>query len=386
MTTELKLFDNLTGTDKTIKDKSKPIKIFNCGPTVSDYIHVGHFRNALLVDVLIRVLTEIGYKDVLYVSNVSNISQKIYSRSLREKDRTWSELGMYYMRQWIKDLSSCNVITPNIIIPDTNHINSIVKFVQNLLNLDIAYETKSGVYYKIKYLHEFNMENEENSPLIKAINDNNEDILIWEKVFDDSDSMIWDSPWGKGRPGKHIPCSDVIEQYCNKDDYLIHCAGNDLYYHHSCEISHNLIGKRNSKIADIWTYNSLVNIGNQKMGKSLGNSVTLRELINRYSPESIRWYLLSFEFSSVIKYSDKELYKAAIEWETITSKIKSFKEAKRSNDNKLYYEKVIDELSNNLNTAKALQIIKSQIINSLDVSVINTSIYLLDMLGFCIGV
>lgn len=383
MTAQLKLFDNLTGIDKTIMDKSKPIKIFNCGPTVSDFIHIGHFRNALLVDVLIRILSEIGYKDVLYVSNVSNISQKIYNRSLREKDRSWSELGMYYMYQWIKDLSVCNVITPNIIMPDTNHVNSIINFVQNLLNMNVAYETQKGVYYKIKYLHDiFDKNNIKNLPLIKAIHDNNEDILILEKVFDSSDNMVWNSPWGNGRPGKHIPCSDVIDQYCGEDDYLIHCAGDDLYYHHSCEISHNLIGKKNSKIADIWVYNSLVNVEDQKMGKSLGNSVPLRELIKRYSPESIRWYLLSFKFSSVIKYSEKDHSKAALEWEKIESKIKNFKKVKRSNDNKFYYEKVIAELSNNLNTAKALQIINAQTVNSIDISVINTSVYLLDMLGF----
>lgn len=384
MSINLKLYDNLSGEYKHLIDRSRPIRVFNCGPTVSDFIHVGHFRNALLVDVLMRTLVEFGFKNVMYLSNVSNISLKIYNRSIKEKERSWSDLGLYFMHQWIKDLSRCNIITPNVIVPDTNHVDSIIEFVQKLLDVGVAYETENAVYYKINYLHESIKKyvSDKNLSLIKAIEDNSDDIVIWEKVFDKNDDMVWDSPWGKGRPGKHIPCSDVIEQYCTEDDFLIHCAGNDLYYHHSCEISHNIIGKNNAKVADVWLYNSLVNIGEQKMGKSLGNSVSIRELLTDFEPDDIRWYLLSNEFGSIINFSKDVLLEYATDWKKIKSKILKSNKLVRKVCDFEYYNNVISQLADNLNVSSAINLINSYTINSNDSSILNTSYYLLDMLVF----
>lgn len=378
---KVNLYDNLKGESVEIY-KDKVIKIFNCGPTVSDLIHIGHFRNALLPDILKRVLIENGYKNILYITNISNISTKIYNRAKNTNEGDWEYIGSYFTQQWIKDLSISNILSPNIIIPDTRHIERIIKFIANLIDKEAAYICETGVKYKCSYLKKLLKDKgyDSSTSLFKEIYSNDEDFILWELANDEV--MTWDSPWGKGRPGKHIPCSDVIDTYCDKDDFLIHSSGDDLYYHHSCEFAQNIVGFKNSIVSNVWIYNALVNVDDNKMGKSLGNSIPIRTLLKTFSNSGIRWYLLSTNFENVIRYSEDQLIICENEWKKIKLAIDEFNNEKISKLDQHFYEEVMKILNNNLDTKNALKMIKEVFECNKNKEVRITAAYLLRVLGF----
>ncbi|OHX40709.1 MULTISPECIES: class I tRNA ligase family protein [Cytobacillus] len=386
----IRLFDNLNQKDIYLKDKKQPIKIYNCGPTVSDYIHIGHIRNALLPDILLRIITELGWEEVISISNVTNISNKILQKSKQNNNYSWNDIGNLYMVKWQEELVNFNIVLPNIILPDTKHISSIIQTIEKLLSINAAYIKDSSVFYDCK-----NLENtlekhgytkgldESSSELLKHILAINEDFILWESVKDDEE-MVWQSPWGLGRPGKHIPCSTILESFCRDDDLLIHCGGNDLYYHHSCEFAQTISCSDNKKVANAWIYNSMVNVNEKKMGKSLGNSVTVQEILKSFSPEIIKWYLLSTSFSEIINFKIDDIETAGKEWEEILKCITNTNNSELYIANETFYNSIISILADNIRVNDALISLKHNILEGKkDIRI--TAKYLLNMLGFRIN-
>jgi cysteinyl-tRNA synthetase len=379
------LKDNLSQQQIHVQDRKQKIKIFNCGPTVSDYIHVGHLRNALLPDLLIRVMSELGWGDVVSLCNVTNISNKIYKRSKQEKSLSWVQIGDQFTRYWQEDLLSLNIYLPHIIMPDTRHVQGIIKFTESLLDMKAAYIKEGTVYFDCDYIkpqvdqfHDYNLPIEKG--LLHEIHQNTEDFILWESVTS-TDEMVWDSPWGIGRPGKHIPCSNVIETYCDHNDLIIHCGGDDLLYHHSCEFSQNLAHSNNATVSDIWLHNALIHVNGQKMGKSLGNSKTVRELLLDYKPNTLRWYLLNTNYDSILEYDPSQIEQVQEQWNRIENRLSQF-EIFRVED-EAYYQRVMDKLADNLNTRGTLLMIEDAVLNGEgNEQTLKTSGYILNMLGF----
>lgn len=383
---DMRLLDRRTGRTVVIHDRKRAYKIFNCGPTVCELIHVGHARNALLPDVLKSVLHELGIEEVCYLSNVSNISNKIYERSKREPPRSWRDIGDHFTRQWMLDLLACNIAVPDVIVPDTMHVHSIIRFVEELLGGGVAYERNGSVYYRIAdlagvaeaVLADGACGTEGLGAEIAAAD---RDFVLWEAVGD-RDEMIWESPWGRGRPGNHIPCSDVIASYCGKDDFIVHCAGNDLYSHHACEFAQTASVSRGDRVAKAWVYNAMVHVNGQKMSKSLGNGATVREALNVSGPDGLRWYLLTHDFDQVLAYDPAALANAGRKWLAIRSRVDRFRERRsRAADRKLY-AKVMGLLTDNLRTREALSVIQDELSTAMNDEGLLTVRHLLGVLGF----
>ena len=267
-------------------------------------------------------------------------------------------------------------------------MSAIISFIEKLINIGAAYPKDGFIYYNNSYFHQLitqyysQCENVQ-TELTENIKNNNEDFVLWELVTDRED-MVWNSPWGKGRPGKHIPCSNVVETYTEKDDLVIHCGGSDLYLHHSCEIAQNCAVSNNESVADIWMYNLAVNINGKKMGKSLGNSKTVKSFLAEHDANILRWHLLSQDFDHDIDFDEGDVRKSELEWKEVFSKVGICKDINLYIADKDYYDSIMSMLADNLRVKDALLTVKSNLINSSKEKLI-TSAYLLSRLGFILG-
>jgi cysteinyl-tRNA synthetase len=286
------------------------VKMYVCGPTVYDYIHIGHARSFVSFDALSRYLRVKGF-DVIRVQNITDIDDKIIRRAI-ELGKEWKEVVNYYTMDYLEALKFLKVkidIHPTV----TSHISDIIEFIQKLIDKGNAYVSNNSVYFNVDTFPSYgilsNTKKEQWKQEEEYLSEkrNPYDFALWKASK--PGEPYWESPWGKGRPGWHIECSTMSSKYLG-ERIDIHGGGQDLIFpHHENEIaqSESLFGYRWVKY---WLHVGYLTVNKEKMSKSLGNIITLRDLRNKYDYQTIRLWLLSSHYRSQLEFNDSSLEQA----------------------------------------------------------------------------
>ena len=303
----MKIFNTLTRQ----KDEFKPlreneVKIYACGPTVYNYIHIGNARPLCVFDVLRRYLEWRGNK-VDFVQNFTDIDDKLI-RKANEEGITVPEVAERYIKEFWVDAKGLNIREATVHPRATENIEQIQNIISELVEKGYAYESGGDVYYRAKKFKGYGklshqpLEDLEAGARIDVteIKEDPMDFCLWKGAKPGEPS--WDSPWGKGRPGWHIECSAMACRYLGKT-IDIHCGGLDLIFpHHENEIAQSEAAN-GCDFAHYWMHNGFINVDNHKMSKSLGNFFTVRDVAEKYGYEPIRYLMISSQYRSPINYS-----------------------------------------------------------------------------------
>lgn len=303
----MRIFNTLTRE----KDEFKPItegevKIYACGPTVYNYIHIGNARPLCVFDVLRRYLEWRGYK-VKFVQNFTDIDDKLI-RKANEEGITVPEVAERYIKEFWTDAKGLNIREATVHPRATENIDEIQRIISILVEKGFAYESGGDVYYRAKKFpgygklsHQPLEELEAGARIdVAEIKEDPMDFCLWKGAK--PGEPFWDSPWGKGRPGWHIECSAMAGRYLGKT-IDIHCGGLDLIFpHHENEIAQSEAAN-GCEFAHYWMHNGFINVDNHKMSKSLGNFFTVRDVAEKYGYEPIRYLMISSQYRSPINYS-----------------------------------------------------------------------------------
>ena len=346
------------------------VKMYACGPTVYNYIHIGNARPLCIFDILRRYLEYRGYK-VKFVQNFTDIDDKIIKRA-NEEGVKFSEVSEKYIDEFWKDAKGLNVRQANVHPKATENIDNIINIISTLIDKGYAYEAQGDVYFSPKNFDGYGKLSHQPLEELEAgarimvgeVKREPMDFAVWKAAKPGEPS--WDSPWGKGRPGWHIECSAMVCRYLG-ETIDIHCGGQDLIFpHHENEIAQSecFTGK---PFANYWMHNGYINVDNVKMSKSLGNFFTVRDVAEKYGYEPIRYLLISSQYRSPINYSAEiiEQCSAALNRlytcrDSIDFELKNAADAAHDGDDAViegfskYREQFIAAMDDDLNTADAI--------------------------------
>jgi cysteinyl-tRNA synthetase len=284
------------------------IKIYVCGPTVYSFVHIGNGRPAVIFDVLVRLLRLI-YPRVTYVRNVTDIDDKINNAAL-ENNESIQTLADRYTQAYEEDMIALGVVPPDIAPRATHHISEITSMITRLIEKDFAYEKGGHVLFHVPSDPDYG--GLSRRTLDEMVDGARVDIAPYKKDAKDFvlwkpsnlDQPGWDSPWGNGRPGWHIECSAMIHKHLG-ETIDIHGGGSDLTFpHHENEAAQSRCANGSTDYVRYWLHNGMLNLGAEKMSKSLGNIKTVRDLCMRHSGEVLRYALLSGQYRSQLSWSD----------------------------------------------------------------------------------
>lgn len=305
----MKIYNTLTRK----KEEFKPIeegkaRIYVCGPTVYNYFHIGNARPFVVFDTLRKYLEYRGYK-VKFVQNFTDVDDKIINKA-REEGVTAPEISEKYIAEYFKDAAALNVKKADVHPKVSEHIPEIIDFVSTLIDKGYAYEVNGDVYFSTRKFKDYGKLSKQNIEDLEAgariavgeIKKDPLDFALW-KAQKEEDEIAWDCPWGKGRPGWHIECSAMAKKHLG-DTIDIHAGGQDLQFpHHENEIAQSECCN-GVPFANYWMHNGYITIDNEKMSKSKGNFFTVRDILQDYSGEVIRFFLLSGHYRNPINFSD----------------------------------------------------------------------------------
>lgn len=303
----MKVFNTLTRQKEELKTiEEGMVKIYACGPTVYNFIHIGNARPLCVFDVLRRFLEYIGY-DVRFVQNFTDIDDKIIKRA-NEENLTYKEVSEKYIEEFWKDVKGMNIREATVHPKATENIDEIINIVSDLIDKGFAYEVNGDVYFSPKKFDEYGklshqpLEDLEAGAriMIGEVKKEPMDFALWKSAK--PGEPYWESPWGHGRPGWHIECSAMVRRYLG-NTIDIHCGGQDLIFpHHENEIAQSECCN-GAPFANYWMHNGYINVDNVKMSKSLGNFFTVRDVAEAYGYEPIRYLMISSHYRSPINYS-----------------------------------------------------------------------------------
>lgn len=370
------------------KEEFKPIKegfvgIYVCGPTVYGDPHLGHAKSYVSFDVVIRYLRYLGYK-VRYVQNITDVGHltddadqgedKLEKQAAIEKLEPM-EIAEKYTYNYFRDMDALGVQRPDISPRATGHIIEQIEMVRKLLENGHAYETDGNVYFDVSSDDNYgklsgrDIEDQESGARIETASDKRspEDFALWKKA-DDGHIMKWPSPWGKGYPGWHVECSAMSTKYLG-EHFDIHGGGMDNQFpHHECEIAQSE-GAFNKPFANYWMHNNMVTLEGQKMGKSLGNAISLHEffsgdhdLLSRaWDPQIIRFFLLQSHYRSTTDFSEDALSGAENGLRSLQDMIKTIENAMEgvadAYDLESLKTSLESKLNDDFNTAQAIAVL-----------------------------
>ena len=289
------------------------VKMYACGPTVYNYIHVGNARPIVIFDVLRRYLEYRGY-EVTFVQNFTDVDDKIIKRA-NEEGVTSDQIAEKYIAEYWKDVTALGVRPATVHPKATENIGPIIKIIKTLVEKGYAYEVNGDVYYRtLKFTGYGKLSHQPIEDLqsgaridVNDIKENPLDFALWKAAKPGEPS--WDSPWGKGRPGWHIECSAMSTTYLG-ETFDIHGGGKDLLFpHHENEIAQTS-GATGKPYVRYWMHNGFINIDNEKMSKSKGNFFTVRDISREFDLEAVRLFMLSAHYRSPINFS-RDLIEAA---------------------------------------------------------------------------
>jgi cysteinyl-tRNA synthetase len=299
MKKRLKLYNTLTHRKEVfIPYDNHKIGIYVCGPTVYDSAHLGHARAAVMFDVITRFLSELGYK-VTYVRNFTDVDDKIINKS-KETGLPPEEIASRYTIEYREDMASLGVNMPDYEPKVTEHIPEIIELIKIIIDRGYAYQSGGDVFFSIKKFHEYGkLSKRSPDDMLEGarvdINEQKQDPLdfaLWKGAKPGEPN--WDSPWGKGRPGWHIECSTMSMKYLGKS-FEIHGGGKDLIFpHHENEIAQSEAAT-GEQFVKYWLHNGLIQINREKMSKSVGNIINVKDALKRWNREAIRLFFLSHQ-------------------------------------------------------------------------------------------
>ncbi len=291
------------------------VNMYTCGVTVYDESHIGHARSLYIFDVIRRYLKYRGFK-VRFVRNITDIDDKIINRA-NELKVDWNDLVKKYITRYYEDLAALGIAKADVEPRATENIPYMVKYIQGLINNGFAYEAGGDVYFNVRKFSGYgklsgqSIDQMETGVRIEPTEHKKDplDFALWKKSKENEPS--WDSPWSKGRPGWHIECSVMSQKFLNTDTLDIHAGGRDLIFpHHENEIAQAeaLTGK---PFAKYWMHHGLLTINGQKMAKSLGNFVTIKDFIAKYkNTDLLKLFFLSAHYSHPVDYTQEEIEEA----------------------------------------------------------------------------
>lgn len=311
----MKIFNSLSKQKEDfIPIKHNEVKMYICGQTVYDYCHLGHARKAVVFDMVRRWFIASGYK-VVFVENITDIDDKIIRRA-EENGETIYQLTERYIKYMHEDFASLGVMRPDHEPKATEYVTQMVYLIQDLINKNYAYQAINGdVYYRVRKFVGYGKLSGKSLDDLRAgervdVDLNKEDPLdfvLWKASKENE--VYWDSPLGNGRPGWHIECSAMSEEILGKN-FDIHGGGQDLQFpHHENEIAQSE-AHNGCQFANYWMHNGFLNVNDEKMSKSLGNFFTLRDVLNQYNPEVIRYFILKTHYRSPLNFSYDNLLDA----------------------------------------------------------------------------
>lgn len=330
------------------------VKMYSCGPTVYDYFHIGNARPFIVFDTMRRYLEYKGYK-VTFVQNFTDIDDKMINRANKE-GITVKELGERFIAEYFKDADSLGIRRADIHPKATENIDAIIDVVKSLEEKGFAYNVNGNVYFRTKKFDDYGKLSHQPLEELEAgaridISDEKEDPMdfaLWKAEKPGEPS--WESPWGMGRPGWHIECSAMVNKYLG-NTIDIHSGGKDLIFpHHENEIAQSECAN-GCDFARYWMHNGYINIDNKKMSKSLGNFFTIRDILEKYKPEVVRFFLLSAHYRSPVNFSDALMQQAKSALERVYTCIDSIKFSLESSVERDLNENE-HELKNALSAAK----------------------------------
>ena len=332
----LKVYNTLTKKKEVFKPrKGKKVNIFVCGPTVYDYAHIGHARTYIAFDVIVKYLREKGY-DVFYLQNITDIDDKIINRAKKE-GISWKELARKFEKEYKKDIKALGINSVSKYARATEHIREIISQVERLLKKGYAYQIEDGIYYDISKFKDYGKLSGRTvlqaEDAVSRIDDSKEkknkgDFCLWKFWSGKDWEPKWKSPWGYGRPGWHIEDTAITEKYFGPQ-YDIHGGARDLIFpHHEAEIAQMEAISGKKPLVKYWLHTGFLTINGQKMSKSLGNFITVKEFLQKYPPRLLRFFVIKSHYRSPIDYSEKAILQAQKELERIDEFIEKMQNTK----------------------------------------------------------
>ncbi|CAG7656770.1 cysteine--tRNA ligase [Paenibacillus allorhizosphaerae] len=310
----LKIYNTMT----RAKEEFNPIepgkvKMYVCGPTVYDYIHIGNARPVIFFDVVRRYLESVGY-DVHYVVNFTDVDDKLIKKAA-EMGTTVPEVADLFVQKYYEDTQGLGVRQATVHPRVTENMTEIIDFISGLVEKGLAYESGGDVFYRTAKFAEYGKLSHQNMEELQfgirvdvdERKENPQDFVLWKAAK--PGEISWSSPWGEGRPGWHIECSAMVRKYLG-ETIDIHGGGQDLTFpHHECEIAQSE-GLTGHAMSNYWMHNGFVNINNEKMSKSLGNGINVHQLLQTMSPQIIRYFMLSGHYRNPLNFSDEAVEQA----------------------------------------------------------------------------
>ncbi len=306
----MKIFNTLTRKkEEFVSLEEGKVKMYVCGPTVYNFIHIGNARPMIVFDTVRRYFEYKGY-DVNYVSNFTDVDDKIIKKAI-EEGTTAQEISQRYIAECKKDMEGMNIkpATKNPLA--TEEICGMVDMIQNLIDKGYAYEKNGTVYFRVRQFKDYgklshknldDLRSGERSLLVTGEDEKEDplDFVLWKPKKEGEPA--WESPWSEGRPGWHIECSEMSKKYLG-EQIDIHAGGEDLVFpHHENEIAQSEAAN-GKEFARYWMHNAFLNIDNRKMSKSLGNFRTVREISEQYDLQVLRFFMLSAHYRSPLNFS-----------------------------------------------------------------------------------
>ncbi len=369
----IQLYNTLTRKkEEFIPLEAGKIKMYVCGPTVYNYIHIGNARPAIVYDTVRRYFEFRGY-EVQYISNFTDVDDKLITAANKLGEDV-PTIADRFIKAYFEDVTALGCKKADVHPRVTENMDIIIDFIATLIDKGFAYESAGDVYYRTREFTEYGKLSHQSIDDLKI----GARIDIGEKKQDELDFALWkaakpgeiswESPWGLGRPGWHIECSAMAKKYLG-DTIDIHAGGQDLTFpHHENEIAQSeaLTGK---PFARYWMHNGYINIDNEKMSKSLGNFVLVHEIIKKHDPEVVRFFMLSVHYRNPINYSDELLENTKAALERIKTSYQNLKHRKEASTNltenntewidkiNALHEEFIREMDDDINTANAISVL-----------------------------
>ena len=365
----LKIYNTLSKKKEDLIINDNTVKIYACGPTVYNFIHIGNARPLCVFDVLRRYLKHKGY-NVKFVQNFTDIDDKIINKA-NEEHVSFNEISEKYIKEFETDAHGLNVIDADVRPRATETISEIINMIEILIKKGFAYEIDGDVYFhSIKFKEYGKLSGQPIDELISGARiEKSEkkkhplDFALWKASKENE--PFWESPWGHGRPGWHIECSCMIKKHLG-DTIDIHCGGQDLIFpHHENEIAQSECAN-GSLLSRYWMHNGFINIDNKKMSKSLNNFFTVREVSEKYGYSPIRYLMISSHYKSPLNFSEEAINHCKNSLDRLSNFKKKLNSIKSENSNLelsslVDLEKIVknfDEfMDDDLNTSGALSVI-----------------------------
>tara|TARA_B100000767_G_scaffold51444_1_gene46865 strand:- start:1313 stop:2635 length:1323 start_codon:yes stop_codon:yes gene_type:complete len=349
----LKIYNTLSKDKELFQPlDDQSIKMYVCGPTVYSYAHIGNARPAVIFDTLYRLLKNI-YPEVIYVRNITDVDDKI-NEAAKKLNKPISYITEKYTDIYHEDMRSLSVLSPNHEPRVTDNIAQIISMIQRILDNKKAYINDNHILFDITSFDQYGkLSNRDMDEMLSGARvevaeykKTPGDFVLWKPSKDDEPG--WDSPWGFGRPGWHIECSSMVETYLG-EEIDIHGGGQDLIFpHHENEIAQSCSAHNSKSYAKYWMHNGYLNMEGEKMSKSLGNIITVKELLEKYDGEVIRLALLSTHYRKPINFGESLLEQS----KNILNKL--YKNLNNQSYEDVVSKDVINPLLDDLNTPLAI--------------------------------